>query len=177
MLLDSKKLDWLNQIEVVATKIAEQEGCILYDVELSGSGNGRILRITIDKDTGVGIDECTAVARGLNEFTDSKEDLVPDGEYALEVSSPGLDRPLRKPWHFEKAVGKKIYVKLAQALGSFAQVSEKGMQTMKQFEETLVSADANELSFKMKSNLVKVPISKIEKSKVVFEMKTNSKKK
>ena len=176
--MDSKKLDWLSQIEDVATKFAEQEGCILYDVELTGSGNGRILRITIDKEvTGVGIDECTAIARGINEFMEDKEDLVPDGEYSLEVSSPGLDRPLRKPWHFEKAIGKKIYVKLAQALGSFAEVSEKGMQTMKQFEETLVSVDADSLSFKMKSNLVKVPISKIEKSKVVFEMKTNSKKK
>lgn len=175
--MDSKKLEWLSQIEDIATKAAEKEGCILYDVELTGSGNGRILRVTIDKDTGVGIDECTAVARALNEAMDGKEDIVPDGEYALEVSSPGLDRPLRKPWHFEKAVGKKIYVKLMQALGSMASVEEKGMQTMKQFEETLIAADANELSFKMKSNLVKVPLAKIEKAKVVFEMKAASKKK
>lgn len=175
--MDSKKLDWLNQIEVVAAKIAEQEGCVLYDIEMSGVGNGRVLRITIDKDPGVGIDECSNVAKGLNEVLDAKEDLVPGGEYSLEVSSPGLDRPLRKPWHFQKAVGKKIYVKLSQPLGTMAAVEEKGLQNMKQFEETLVDANEKELSFKIKTNLIKVPLEKVEKSKVVFEMKTNSKKK
>ncbi|MFZ3229377.1 MAG: ribosome maturation factor RimP [Pseudobdellovibrio sp.] len=176
VLLDSEKLDWLNQIEVIASKVAEQDGCILYDVEISGTGNGRALRIFIDKDTGVGIEECTSIAKGLNLILEDKEDLVPGGNYSLEVSSPGLDRSLSKPWHFEKAVGKKIYVKLTQALGTIATVEEKGMQTMKQFEEVLVAATANELSFQIKSKLIKIPLSKIEKSKVVFEMKTISKK-
>lgn len=177
MLLDSKNLEWLRHIEVIAAEAAEKESCVLYDIEISGTGNGRTLRIFLDKESGVGIDECSNVAKSLNLVLDENQELVPGGNYSLEVSSPGLDRHLRKPWHFEKAVGQKIYVKLSQPLGSFVSVDEKGLQAMKQFEEVLEAADESELSFKIKSKLIKIPLTKIEKSKVVFEMKTISKKK
>ena len=88
---------WLEKIEKIAQEIAEREGCVLYDLENIGSGKGRILRVYIDKDTGVGIEDCSNVSKGLNLRLDV-EDIVPGEMYNLEVSTPGLDRHLKKAW-------------------------------------------------------------------------------
>ena len=165
----------MKQVQNIAEEVAQQAGCLLYDLEMVGTGNGRILRIFIDKDSGIGVEECSQVSKGLNLKLDA-DDIVPGGNYHLEVSSPGLDRVLNKRWHFEKVVGKKIYIKLVQSLGSLG-VSEKSIETMKQFEETLKAVEEDHLVFDIRSTEVKVPIAKIEKSKVVFEMKTASSKK
>ncbi len=176
MYLDSKKQDWFNELEQIALAAAEQEGCLLYDLEIVGTGNGRILRVYIDKETGVGVQDCSNVSKALNVKLDVDENLVPGGNYNLEVSTPGLDRPLRKKWHFEKVIGKKIYVKLAQSLGSLG-VEEKSIATTKQFEDVLQAVESDDLVFEIRTFKVKVPMNKIERSKLVFEMKTNSKKK
>ena len=176
MFLDLKKDDWLKKIELLATEAAEQNGCVLYDIEMIGSGNGRVLRIYIDKEAGIGVEECSSVSKALNLNLEADEDIVPGGIYNLEVSSPGLDRPLRKKWHFEKVIGKKVYIKLEQSLGHLG-VEEKTISAMKQFEDILQAVDADDLVFNIRSFEVKIPVVKIEKSKLVFEMKTNSKKK
>lgn len=167
---------WITKLEQIAQEIAEREGCFLYDLEVVGAGKGRIVRVFIDKENGVGIEDCSNVSKGLNLRLDV-EDIVPGGMYNLEVSTPGLDRHLKKKWHFEKAVGQKIYVKLSSSLGSMGAVQDKGLLSMKQFEEVLQSVDGEELNFEIRSNAVRIPMDKIEKSKIVFEMKTNPKKK
>ena len=123
----------------------------------------------------MGIKDCSNVSKGLNLRLDV-EDIVPGGMYNLEVSTPGLDRHLKKKWHFEKAIGQKIYVKLSSSLGSMGAVQDKGLLSMKQFEEVLKSVEGEELNFEIRSNPVRIPMDKIEKSKMVFEMKTNVKK-
>ncbi len=166
---------WLEKVEKIAQEITEREGCILYDLEHTGSGKGRILRVFIDKEGGVGIDDCSNVSKGINLRLDV-EDVVPGDMYNLEVSTPGLDRNLKKKWHFEKAIGKKVYIKLAKSLGTMG-VEDKGIVAMKQFEEILQSVDENFLGFDIRSTPVRVPMAQIEKAKMVFELKTNSKKK
>jgi ribosome maturation factor RimP len=93
----------LQKIEILANDVALREGVKIYDIEFSGGAQGRILRIYIDKEGGVGVDDCANVSRGLNLLLDV-EDPIPGGKYVLEVSSPGLDRVLKKNWHFEQAV-------------------------------------------------------------------------
>ena len=166
---------WLEKVEKIAQEISEREGCILYDLEHTGSGKGRILRVYIDKEGGVGIDDCSNVSKGINLRLDV-EDVVPGDMYNLEVSTPGLDRNLKKKWHFEKAIGKKVYIKLAKSLGTMG-VEDKGIIAMKQFDEVLKSVDDEFLLFDIRSIPVKVPLNQIEKAKIVFELKTNSKKK
>lgn len=173
--MDLKKTEWLSEIEVLAAEVAQQQGCVLYDLEMVGTGNGRTLRIYIDKDAGVGVEDCSSVSKGLNLKLDA-EDIVPGGNYHLEVSTPGLDRILTKRWHFEKVVGQKVYVKLLQSLGTLG-VTEKSIMAMKQFEEPLKALDGDNLVFDIRTFEVKVPLAKIERSKLVFEMKTNSIKK
>lgn len=167
---------WLEKVEKIAQEVAEREGCVLYDLEHTGAGKGRILRIYIDKENGVGIEDCSNVSKGINLRLDV-EDVVPGDMYNLEVSTPGLDRNLKRKWHFEKAIGKKVYIKLAKSLGTMGVVEDKGMLSMKQFEETLKSVEDESLLFDIRSIPVKIPLAQVEKAKLVFEMKTNSKKK
>ena len=107
----------LEKLRQCAMQVAGAENCLLYDIEMKGSGAGRVLRVFIDKQGkgDVSIDDCSQVSKALNSILDV-EDLVPGGSYHLEVSSPGLDRHLREIWHFQKAVGKKIKVRLKQDL-------------------------------------------------------------
>ena len=111
----SVDLDRLHSvIEPVVTGLGL--GLSLYDVELTGNGRARILRVSIEQPesaTGVGIDELTAATRVLDCVVD---DLV-DGQFQLEISSPGLERPLRRPEHFAGAVGRDISVKFRTEQG------------------------------------------------------------
>ncbi|MGE0634628.1 MAG: ribosome maturation factor RimP, partial [Pseudobdellovibrionaceae bacterium] len=114
----------LQKITEVATTVAAQEGCKLYDVEFANQAGQRILRVYIDKENElIGIDDCSNVSKGINTYLDA-DDVIPGGEYNLEVSSPGLERRLRVPWHFEAAADKKIWMQINQALSNFGVKSQ-----------------------------------------------------
>lgn len=166
---------WLEKVEKIAQEIAEREGCLLYDLEHSGTGKGRILRVYIDKESGVGIEDCSNVSKGINLRLDV-EDVVPGSMYNLEVSTPGLDRHLKKSWHFEKVVGKKIFIQLSKSLGSLSAVEDKALTAMKKFEEVLKAVDKEYLLFDLRSNEVRIPFAAVEKAKLVFEYKVHNKK-
>ena len=166
---------WLEKVEKIAQEIAEREGCLLYDLEHYGAGKGRILRVYIDKESGVGIEDCSNVSKAINLRLDV-EDIVPGSMYNLEVSTPGLDRNLKKTWHFDKVVGKKIFIQLSKSLGSLTAIEDKGLIAMKKFEEVLKAVDQEHLLFDIRSNEVKIPLTAVEKAKLVFEYKVNNKK-
>jgi len=83
-------------------------GFEILAVELAGRGKNTILRVYIDGPDGVTLDDCARVSHQLSAILDV-EDPIPDA-YTLEVSSPGLDRPLSKRQHFEAAIGKQVKV-------------------------------------------------------------------
>lgn len=87
-------------------------GFELVDVELAGSHHSPTLRVYIDSPAGVNVDDCARVSRQLSALLDV-EDPLP-GQYTLEVSSPGLDRPLVTPEDFKRFVGETIKVKMQQ---------------------------------------------------------------
>ena len=76
----------------------------LDDLELVGRGRGRTLKVTIDGE-GLDLDRIAEVSRGLSRLYDAESDL--EGPYQLEVTSPGLERALKRPRHFEKSVGRE----------------------------------------------------------------------
>ncbi len=94
-------------IRACALPILESVNLHLYDVEVTGTGRSRTLRVLIQSDSGVGIDEITDATRALDEPIDA---LI-EGPFLLEISSPGLERPLRRPEHFATALGETISVK------------------------------------------------------------------
>lgn len=95
------------------TPIVEELHLELVDLEFVKEGANWYLRVYIDKEGGVNIDDCEAVSRALEKKLDEADPI--EQAYVLEVSSPGLDRPLKKDADFEKFVGEIIDIKLYQA--------------------------------------------------------------
>lgn len=162
-------------IEQIADEIAKNEGCKLYDLEFIGGGQERVLRVYIDKDTqNIDIDDCVNVSRALNLRLDT-EDIMPAGAYRLEVSSPGVDRNLKKDWHFQKVVGQKIHIKLNQTFGDLG-LDDKRWQKCKQTDVLLKNFEGNALSVELQNGVeVQLPLDTVEKAKVIFEVQKNNK--
>lgn len=98
--------------------IVDQHSFELVDVEFVKEGKSWYLRIYIDKPGGINIEECAIVSDELSEKLDAQDpDPIPQA-YFLEVSSPGAERPLKKPADFERAVGQYIHVSLYQKIGN-----------------------------------------------------------
>jgi ribosome maturation factor RimP len=98
-------------VQVLAPAVADL-GLDLYDVDVTGSGRARILRVMVDRDGGVDLEAIAAATQAVSPLLDAPPlDAVVPGPYALEVSSPGLERPLRTPTHFARAVGETVSVK------------------------------------------------------------------
>lgn len=100
----------------VAEPLIAAEGLELVDVEYKREHAGWILRLFIDKPGGVGIEDCTRASHAVETALDV-EDFIPQ-EYQLEVSSPGLNRPLTRPGHYQKATGKQVRVKTFGPIGT-----------------------------------------------------------
>ena len=103
----------LDQITALATPVVESHGCELWDVEYVKEAGTWYLRIFIDAEGGVNIDQCEAISRTLDPILDEK-DLIP-GAYTFEVSSAGAERQLKRPSDFERFMGKLVEVKLYKA--------------------------------------------------------------
>src|SRR6266702_5189574 len=89
-------------------------GMDLESVRVSAAGRRRLLRVVVDSDQGVSLDDAAAISRQLSAALDS-EPVMGDFPYTLEVSSPGVDRPLTDPRHWRRAVGRLVQVTAADA--------------------------------------------------------------
>ncbi len=109
----SKKEEYEKRTEEYMLPIVEKRGFELYDVEFVKEGNDYYLRAYIEKPGGITINDCVDVSREMNEILD-KEDYIKEA-YIFEVSSPGLDRPLKKDKDFERNLGKQVDIKTYKA--------------------------------------------------------------
>ena len=98
----------------LAAPIVRDAGCTLWDVEYVREAGEWFLRVYIDKEGGVSIDDCEAVSRPLSDALDEADPI--EGSYVLEVSSAGADRPLKKPAHFRQFLGAEVDVRLYRPL-------------------------------------------------------------
>jgi ribosome maturation factor RimP len=101
--------------EGIAEKVAEivqpvcvERGLELVEVEFQPAGRRSLLRLTLDKTGGIGLDELAATSREVGDLLEA-HDVVP-GSYRLECSSPGINRPLKKPADFERYCGKRVRI-------------------------------------------------------------------
>ena len=97
-------------VAALAAPIVEAAGCSLWDVEYVKEAGEWFLRVYIDKEEGVSIDDCEAVSRPLSDLLDEADPI--DTSYTFEVSSAGADRVLKKPEHFRQFLGQEVEVKL-----------------------------------------------------------------
>lgn len=99
----------IERVEELVVPILKSLGLFLWDIEFRKEGPRWLLRIYIDRESGVTLDDCEAVSKDLGVALDV-EDIIPHS-YTLEVSSPGLDRTLTKPEHFRRFIGNRVKVK------------------------------------------------------------------
>src|SRR5215469_9700949 len=97
----------LERVQAIAERVAASQGLELVEVEMRGGGKARMLRIFIDKASGVTHEDCANLSREVSTILDV-EDAVPGGSYVLEVSSPGLDRKLSRAADFERFQGSRV---------------------------------------------------------------------
>ena len=100
-------------VAALAAPIAAEQGCSLWDVEYVKEAGTWYLRVFLDKEGGVSIDDCEAVSRPLSDALDEADPI--EGSYTLEVGSAGLDRTLKKPEHFQRYLGSEVEVRLYRA--------------------------------------------------------------
>ena len=97
----------------LARPVVEANGCSLWDVEYVKEAGSWYLRVYIDKETGVSIDDCEAVSRVLSDLLDEADPI--QDPYTFEVSSAGAERALKRPGDFERFLGSPVAVKLYRA--------------------------------------------------------------
>ncbi|MBQ9632654.1 MAG: ribosome maturation factor RimP [Lachnospiraceae bacterium] len=106
----SKKSDYEKRTTEYMLPILEEFGFSLYDLEYVKEAGEYFLRVYIDKPGGITIDDCVDVSRRMNEILD-REDYIADA-YTFEVSSPGVERVLRREAHFLDAIGREVHIGL-----------------------------------------------------------------
>ena len=104
----------IEKIEEFANALLPSMGLELVEVQFRREGHGWVLRIFIDCDTGITIDHCADVSREMSDFLDV-EDFI-EHQYHLEVSSPGLERPLKTVRDYERFTGRKAKIKLRESV-------------------------------------------------------------
>ena len=125
----------------LAKPVVEQFGCELWDVEYVREGSGYFLRLYLDKEGGVDINDCEAVSRAFDPILDEKDPI--QGSYHFEVCSAGLERVLKRPSDFQRFLGSPITVKLYRPRNGLKEIPcvlrgyEDGRLTVEAGKETI----------------------------------------
>jgi ribosome maturation factor RimP len=131
--------------------ILEREGVELVDLEIKGHVGNQVLKVFVDEVGGISLDRCAYLSREISDILDI-EDPIP-GRYRLEVSSPGVDRPLKTARDFERNVGREVRVDYEQD-GNRVRV-----------EGTIEAVVSDRLTLQVESGSVEIPIEAIRLAK------------
>jgi ribosome maturation factor RimP len=137
----------------LAAPLAETQGLEIIDIELrrEGSRIGRVLRLYLDKEGGPNMDNLSQVSRELSALLDIHD--VVEGAYTLEVSSPGINRPLKRPDHFRPFIGKQVRIRTRDLV-----------QGRRSFLGTLLDVMNDKIAVNQDGARVEIPFAVIEKS-------------
>ena len=150
--------DLMDKIREVADRVARAVDIEVVDIEFLGGGKHRVLRVYVDKEGGVSLGDCQTVSNGIEEVLDT-EDLIPGGEYTLEVSSPGVERKLTRPQDFEKSVGKKVKVVTKEPVAD----ATTWIGLLQAFAENVLTVEA------ANGKTAQIPMDKVKKANLKFE--------
>ncbi|HEX9971094.1 MAG TPA: ribosome maturation factor RimP [bacterium] len=138
----------VHQIKGLIVPLLESHLVDLVDIELKGKPGNQVLKIFVDCDGGITIGRCQAVGREISDLLDMK-DLIP-GKYRLEVSSPGLDRPLKVSRDFQRQMGRKVRVVYSVAEGGEKIVVGK----IAHVQDDLIVVESDDEKFEIKLSQV-----------------------
>jgi len=136
--------------------VVQELGCELWGIEKLQQGRQVVLKIYIESADGITVDDCARISRQVSAILDV-EDPIP-GEYMLEVSSPGVERRLFKPEHFDVCKGEKVQITLRQAFDGRRKF--KGVLCGLEYEEVVIRVDD--------AQEIVLPISSIERARVLM---------
>lgn len=157
-MLTAEQNGLLERITAAAEQAASGTAIEIVEVQLRGGGKARLLRVYIDKPGGVTHGDCELVSERLGRRLD-EEDIIPGDSYTLEVSSPGVERPLLKPRDFQRAAGRKIRLALQEPICG---------QT--RLEGTLAQFAGDSLDLEIApGELLHIPLKQVRKAKLKFE--------
>ena len=140
----SKKDLYESKTEELVTPLIEQNNFELVDSEYVKEGSNWYLRVYIDKPGGINVDDCELISRALSDKLD-EEDFIDDA-YILEVSSPGLGRPLKKDKDFERSLGEDVEIKLYRMKDGTKDY--RGFLKSYNKEEIVIEDNDEEITFK-----------------------------
>lgn len=157
-------------IESIAEPVCRAHGVELVDVQWTMDRGGPVLRVLIDRErpdveagepgSGVSIDDCQGVSRDLSTALDVHEKVVPSGRYRLEVSSPGLDRPLVKRRDFERFAGREVKVQ--------TRVPVPGTEDRKNVQGVLRGLDGDTVRIEEGSTTFEIPWGDVVRANLVY---------
>lgn len=159
-----EKKEFVNELKSMIEPVVNSEGVELLDLEFRRERQGYVLRVFIDHPDGITIQDCSRVSQTLSDFLDVADPI--HHAYNLEVSSPGLDRPLRKPSHFAKYVNSIIIVKTTSP------VSHR-----KNFKGFLRAVSDDEITIECDGGSFTIPIESIDKANLAYFETEKAKKK
>lgn len=145
------------EVEQLVTPFIEEKGVDLIEFRILGNGRKRFLRIFVDRPGGITIDECASLSHDLADLLDTHDPI--ESKYVLEVSSPGLNRPLITERDYQRAIGKLIQIEIS---------GERNL------EGVLVSRDSENVVLKTKDGIFQVPLSNITKTNLHSEIRKST---
>jgi ribosome maturation factor RimP len=155
-MLETADFDIRGKLTQIIEPIVDEMKFELVDVEYLSEHGRWVLRIYLDKEGGITLDECARVSREVGDLIDVKD--IVEHKYVLEVSSPGLNRPLKREKDFQRAVGKKIKIKMVIPV-----------EGRRHFAGYLRKFQEGTLYLEVENNLVPLSLRDVKRSKVVYE--------
>ena len=146
----------IEQIWELIEPVARAEGLELIEVEYRREPHGWVLRLFIDRDDGVTVADCAKISNVAGDLLDVA-DPIPN-PYHLEVSSPGLDRPLRKLEHFQKQISKIIEVRALTPIGG----------NRRRFKGILVDVDPIHITMNCDGQIFEIPLALLERARLCY---------
>jgi len=145
------------RLEEIISPVVEGLGFDFWGVEFQASGKSSCLRIYIDSEKGVGVEDCAAVSRQVSAVLDVEDPIAE--RYSLEVSSPGLERPLFKLSQYEQFIGESIYLALIVPVGK-----------RRRFKAVLDRIEDNKLILIHESgDVFRVPVHQIRNAHLIYD--------
>ncbi|ETN93207.1 Ribosome maturation factor RimP [Gammaproteobacteria bacterium MOLA455] len=141
-------------LKALLQPVVEALGCELWGLQLESGGKRKLLRIYIDREEGISVEDCERVSRQSSAVLDV-EDAI-SGEYVLEVSSPGMDRPLYELGQYERYIGEDVSLRLRFAYDG-----------RRNFKGRLVGVDGDEIVLVVADTEYLFPVEGIDKANVV----------
>lgn len=150
--------DIKNKIKKLAETIAEQHAVEVVDIEFAGSSRKPLIRIFLDKENGVTLDDCGRFSRALSALFDV-EDPLPMS-YILEVSSPGLDRPLKAMKDFQRSIGKLVRI-----------ITRARIEEHNTFTGRITGVVGENIILYFDEKEIEIPFDQISKARLEIELK------